>query len=95
MDGEGGGRDEHMAEALVEGSWCASRSVGEFQAENPATGELLPERYPVSSRDEMLAALRAGRKAAEALRTTNAAAIGDFIEAYARASRPSARVWWI
>lgn len=73
-----------MAEVLVEGSWRASRSVGEFQAENPATGELLPERYPVSSRDEMLAALGAGREAAEALRTTSAAAIGDFLEAYAR-----------
>jgi len=43
MDGEGGGMST-MAEVLVEGSWPASRSVVEFQAESPATGELLPER---------------------------------------------------
>src|SRR2546423_546962 len=60
---------EASVPALINGQWRPSRSTGTFQADDPSTGEPLPDRYPVSSREEVLAALQAGSEAAEALRT--------------------------
>ncbi|HMO55731.1 MAG TPA: aldehyde dehydrogenase family protein [Roseiflexaceae bacterium] len=74
-----------MVPVLIAGEWRASRSVGEFQAENPTTGEVLAPRYPVSSREEVLAALEAGSAAAEALRTSSSAQIAQFLEQFAAA----------
>jgi alpha-ketoglutaric semialdehyde dehydrogenase len=68
---------------LIDGRWQPSRASEFFQAENPALGEPLPERYPVSPRDEVLAAVEAGAAAAEALAATDGEAIARFLEAFA------------
>ena len=72
-----------MAPVLVAGSWRASKNSGKFQADNPTLGQMLPEVYPVSSREEVLEMLRAGSEAAEALRTVSGEAIAKFLETYA------------
>jgi NADP-dependent aldehyde dehydrogenase len=74
---------EKLVPVLVNGAWRPSKSVGAFQAENPALGQPLPENYPVSSREETLEMLRAGSEAAEALRNVNGDAIAKFLETYA------------
>ncbi|MGV3724949.1 MAG: aldehyde dehydrogenase (NADP(+)), partial [Actinomycetota bacterium] len=61
---------ESTVPVLIAGSWRESRAAGTFQADNPTLGEALPEKYPVSSREEVLEAIQAGSEAAEALRTT-------------------------
>lgn len=74
---------ESTVPVLIAGSWRESQSVGTFQADNPTLGEALPEKYPVSSRDEVLEAIQAGSEAAEALRTTSGEVIARFLEAFA------------
>ena len=73
----------NLAPILVAGSWRASQKVGEFQPDNPTLGTVLPEQYPISSRDEVLKMLQAGSEAAEILRTTSDAKIAEFLEAFA------------
>ena len=74
---------ETTAPVLIAGQWRASQSTGTFQADNPALGQPLPERYPVSSREEVLEAIRAGSEAAEILRTVSGDTIARFLEAFA------------
>ena len=74
---------EKLVPVLACGSWRPSKSVGAFQAENPALGQPLPEGYPVSSREETLEMLRAGSEAAEALRNVSGDTIAKFLESYA------------
>lgn len=73
----------HLAPVLIAGSWQAGSATGAFHADNPATGQPLPDAYPVSGREEMLAMLRAGSEAAEALRDTPGGSVADFLEAFA------------
>ena len=68
---------------LIDGDWRASRSAGVFQAENPTLGQLLPDLYPVSGRDEVMDALAAGSRAAEALWTTPGSAVAAFLDRFA------------
>jgi len=68
---------------LVAGQWRQSRATDFFQAENPATGEFLPPRFPISPREEALEALRAGAEAAEALRGVDSETIARFLETFA------------
>lgn len=74
-----------VAPVLLAGVWQPSReqldSVG---AKNPATREPLPERYPVSGRADLLAALEAGHEAARALRNVEPDAIADCLERFAK-----------
>lgn len=70
---------------LIAGQWRASQAAGTFQADNPTRGEALSEIYPVSSREEVLEAIRAGSEAAEALRTTPGEKMAQFLEAFAAA----------
>ncbi len=71
------------SKVLIDGEWRESKTSTFFQAENPATGEMLPTPYPVSPRDEAMDALRAGAKAAEELRGVEPECIAKFLEAYA------------
>jgi len=48
-----------METVLINGAWRPARSVGAFQAENPATAETLPEQYPISDWADVDAALEA------------------------------------
>ena len=68
---------------LIAGEWRPADSSGTFQACNPATGEPLDEVHPVSSRQDVEAALRAGKAAAEELVAVPAAGRARFLEAFA------------
>jgi alpha-ketoglutaric semialdehyde dehydrogenase len=72
-----------ITKVLVSGQWRESQSASFFQAENPSTGEFLPTTYPVSSREEVLEALRAGAAAAEELRGAEPETVAKFLEACA------------
>jgi 2,5-dioxopentanoate dehydrogenase len=74
---------DKLVPVLACGAWRPSKSVGAFQAENPALDQPLPESYPVSSREETLEMLRAGSEAAEALRNVSGDTIAKFLESYA------------
>ncbi len=57
-----------MAEAfpvLIDGAWRPSGGSETFRAIDPATGQDLPDEYPVSPWPEIAEAVEAGRKAAE------------------------------
>jgi NADP-dependent aldehyde dehydrogenase len=74
---------DNLCKVLVAGQWRQSQSAGSFQAENPATGELLPAVYPVSGREEALEVLRAGSEAASALAGASGESIAKFLETFA------------
>ena len=60
--------DLNLQPVLVAGEWQpADRPIGSFTAANPATRTPLPDRYPVSSVDEVDRACVAGHAAATAL----------------------------
>lgn len=73
----------NIAPVLIAGSWQPGAEAGAFHADNPALGQALPEKYPVTGRDEMLRMLEAGSEAAEALLTTPGAQIAAFLESFA------------
>ena len=50
---------------LLAGTWRQADAASTYQAENPATGERLPEAYPVSRWSDCDAALTAAAAAAE------------------------------
>ncbi|HEX3988681.1 MAG TPA: aldehyde dehydrogenase family protein, partial [Verrucomicrobiae bacterium] len=68
---------------LIAGQWRAAQSVGTFQAENPATGETLPDQFPVSSWADCDAALTAAAQAAVELRSTPPEKIAAFLQCFA------------
>lgn len=74
---------EKTVPVLIAGKWRESKSVGTFQADNPSLGQPLPDKYPVSSREEMQEAVEAASEAATALRTTSGEKIAEFLEAFA------------
>lgn len=74
---------QNTAPVLIAGQWRESRPAGTFQAENPSLGTALDPAYPVSSREEVLEAIRAGSEAAEALRKTSGDTIARFLETFA------------
>ena len=78
---------------LIAGEWQpADRPVGTFTATNPATRTPLPDKYPVSSVDEVDRACVAGHAAATALRSFPDAAdrIAAFLADYADAIEAAA-----
>ncbi len=68
---------------LVAGQWQAADASSTFQSSNPATGEALPERYPVSSWADCEQVLNAAQAAASQLRELPASRIAAFLETYA------------
>ncbi len=74
-----------IALTLIAGIWRTDDSLSTFQAENPSTGELLPERFPVSSRDQVRQMLKAGSEAAAALWHADGNQIAEFLESFAAA----------
>jgi len=71
------------SKVLIAGEWRASKASDFIQAENPATGEPLPQKYPVSTRDEVVEAVHAGAEAAETLRDVDPKKMAQFLEACA------------
>ena len=68
---------------LIANEWRPSQSTGTFTAENPATKQPFDEVYPVSSWDDVDAALAAARAAAAELRETPPARIAEFLARFA------------
>ncbi len=74
-----------MAEqpVLIDGQWRASRAASSFHAVNPATGERLPDSYPMSGWEDCDAALEAAARAADELRRTPPDSIARFLARFA------------
>lgn len=72
-----------MKPVLIAGRWRPANSSATFQAENPATGQSLPDLYPVSRFDDCEEALVAAVEAAAVLRETPPARLAAFLERYA------------
>ena len=72
-----------MQRVLINGEWRESNGSDSFQAENPATCELLPDVYPVSNWEDCEAALDAASRAAEAMWSLSTDVVADFLEIYA------------
>src|SRR5437773_11048811 len=73
-----------LSPILIDGQWRpAENPAGQFQANNPATGALLPGAYPISRWPDIEAALEASKRAVAALRSTPPAALADLLERYA------------
>ena len=70
---------------LIGGVWRPSDSVSTFRAINPQTGTEIPEDYPVSSWNDVDAALQAAAEAAAAVRGWSSDRFADFLEANAAA----------
>lgn len=68
---------------LIDGQWRPAQGHGVFHAENPATGETLPEEYPISDWADAGAALDAAILAAEKLRAAPAGQIAQFLSLFA------------
>jgi 2,5-dioxopentanoate dehydrogenase len=68
---------------LIAGQWRAAQSAGTFHAENPATGETLPEEFPVSAWNDCDAALAGAAQAAIELRSTPPEKIAGFLNRFA------------
>lgn len=64
---------------LIGGQWRAASSSGTFKARNPATGETLPDEYPVSAWADCDAALAAAAEAAVVLRRARREQIAAFL----------------
>ena len=69
---------------LNNGRWRAAQASGAFHAENPATGETLPDAYPISDFTDCDAALEAASHAATALGETPPENLAMFLEDYAQ-----------
>jgi NADP-dependent aldehyde dehydrogenase len=68
---------------LIAGQWRAARATGIFHAENPATAEAQPDEYPLSSWEDVDAALTAATEAAAALRGAAPESLARFLTRYA------------
>lgn len=73
-----------LEKILVAGKWRDSNASESFQSANPALGEPLPERFPISSWSDCEAILNAASEAAEQLRALPATKLAAFLEAYAK-----------
>ncbi len=72
-----------LQNVLIAGQWRPAKSSGTFRAENPATRELLPAEFPVSTWDDCDAALSAAADAFEELGRLPAEKLAAFLEAFA------------
>jgi 2,5-dioxopentanoate dehydrogenase len=68
---------------LISGQWRPATSATTFRAENPSTGETLPEEYPVSTWADCDEALNAATKAAAELRNASPETIASFFKRFA------------
>ena len=68
---------------LIGGAWRAANASGTFGSENPATGERLPDEFPISTWADCDAALDAAVEAARELRVTPPEQIAQFLTRFA------------
>lgn len=72
-----------VQQVLIGGQWSDSRQSDAFQAENPATGERLEPKFPISSWQECDEALDLAVAAMRELRTLPVERLAVFLDAYA------------
>ncbi len=70
-------------QVLIAGKWQNAQASGTFTTENPATGQKLPDEYPISSWSDCDAALTAAAEAAVAMRSIAADSIAKFLRRFA------------
>jgi len=68
---------------LIAGQWRTAKASGTFHAENPATGERLPDEFPISTRADCDDALNAAAEAAVLLLATTPEQTATFLVRYA------------
>jgi NADP-dependent aldehyde dehydrogenase len=68
---------------LIAGQWRAAKAGGTFHGENPATGEKLPDEFPISAWADCDNALSAAAAAANILRATPPEQIAKFLTRFA------------
>jgi len=68
---------------LIAGEWRSAKGSGSFRSANPATAELLPADFPISTWSDCAAALTAAEVAASALRSTTPEQIAGFLLRFA------------
>jgi alpha-ketoglutaric semialdehyde dehydrogenase len=68
---------------LIAGQWRPAQSTGSFRIDNPATGETIPDEFPISSWADCDAALTAAVAAGVALRATPPEKIAKFLTRFA------------
>jgi 2,5-dioxopentanoate dehydrogenase len=68
---------------LIAGKWRAARAGDSFHAENPSTGQLLADAYPISQWEDCDEALGAAVEAAGVLGDLPGERLGRFLSAYA------------
>ncbi len=67
----------------IAGEWRAANANGSFRATNPATGEMLPDEFPISTWADCNHALNAATEAAAKLRTAAPEQIAAFLTRFA------------
>jgi 2,5-dioxopentanoate dehydrogenase len=75
---------DRVRQVLLDGRWRAADAVETFDAVDPATGEVIADPYPVSSRSDVDAALDAGAAAADELLDAPPARRAEFLDRYAQ-----------
>ena len=68
---------------LIADQWRESEKTGTFQVANPATGELFPSIYPISSWADCEAALKSAHAAFLEMRLMPGGEIATFLESFA------------
>ena len=68
---------------LIAGQWRPASGSGTFRAENPATREPLPDEYPVSTWDDIDAALAAADATFHVLRAVPPGSFAAFLDSFA------------
>jgi alpha-ketoglutaric semialdehyde dehydrogenase len=68
---------------LIGGKWRPGKETGMIQAVNPANGEKLPHKYPISPWADCDAALSAAAVAAVEIASLSPSTIAQFLESYA------------
>jgi len=72
-----------VQQVLIDGQWTTSAGTSTFQAVNPRTTEPLPARYPISPWSEIVRAIEAASRAADAMRDWSGQRFAAFLERFA------------
>ena len=75
--------DTVMEPVLIDGVWRAANADRGFNAVNPATAEALEETFPISTMEDIEAALDAGHEAVRSLHESPRGAIASFLYVFA------------
>lgn len=72
-----------VQQVLIDGQWTTSAGTSTFQSVNPRTKESLPDKYPISPWAEVVRAVDAASRAAEAVRNWSGERFAAFLDRFA------------